>query len=60
MDFKKQNVDKMIQELESIDIIKLLNPDLWSDPNTNYNILENLLLSLLNKLIIINLINLFL
>ena len=60
MDFKKQNVDKMIQELESIDIIKLLNPDLLSDPNTNYNILENLLLSLLNKLIIINLINLFL
>ena len=48
-DFKKQNVDKMIQELESIDIIQLLNPDLWSDPNTNYNILENLLSSILNK-----------
>ena len=42
-DFKKQNVDKMIQELESIDITQLLNSDLWSDPNTNYNILENLL-----------------
>ena len=39
----------MIQELESIDIIQLLNSDLWSDPNTNYNILENLLSFILNK-----------
>ena len=49
--FNQQNIDCMYRDLESRNIIELLIPDKQTDPNINYNTLENILRNAVNKYI---------
>ena len=49
--FNQENICKLYHNLESKDIYGLMDTDENADPNYNYNILENILITALNKYI---------
>ena len=52
--FSKENLDSLMSELQSINILNLLDNNLNNDPNSNYDILHNILTTTINKHIPLN------
>ena len=52
--FSKENLDSLMSELQSINILNLLDKNLNNDPNSNYDILHNILTTTINKHIPLN------
>ena len=47
--FSKENLNSLMSELQSINIMNLLDKNLNNDPNSNYDILHNILTTAINK-----------